>query len=639
MREASLPTSFSGLPIPSIARPPGTKEDALTRFARLDAWLACCFVVTAACTATLGGGSASSPTDTGKGAVGPGASSAAGAPPAGAGAAGGNGQAPAGTSGGISIPPPGSSAGTGSNTSPGSAAANCPAGASASPLHARLLSPSQYNNTIQDLLKIGGNPAETNHIAGGETAALDKTALGFRADAAAAIATQAAASLASWSPCVPASAAGQAACEQQIISQVGQRAYRHPLSADDTAQLKTLFDAGLAAGKDFPTGVNWFLTGLLQTPDFQYQLLRPSPTEKAGQVVPISGYEMASRLSYSIWDSMPDDALLAAAASGLADVASVQAQVTRMIQSKTVLLRGMSAFYSNWLNIPAYGEGIVKEDPTGMQDAGFTQDVALALGQSVLMGATQLYASGSASIAALFSGESYYMNDTLRKYYNLGVSAGSATGFTATAMTGQHRSGLLTHPGFLAVNARPQVTAPILRGTFVTANLLCLGLQVPTNLVIPDLPETPQPGLTTRELIVQNHVQPQCASCHDTIDPPGFALEGFDTVGNVRTMDNGKPVDTSGTMANAGDLNGPFASGDEFLSRVARSDTVKACFAQQFLEHAISGEVSTAVAASDQCSVASVGAAFAKTGDLFGLVSLAASSDAFRFRMSEGVAP
>jgi len=573
-----------------------------------------------ACTATVGG-------------VG-GQGAGSGGPSGGAGSGGVQGGAPNGSGAGAAGGSTGATGATGTSSGSSIPADCVGAPAQASAVHARLLSPSQYDNTIQDLLSVGGSPAETNNLAGGETAALDKTALGFRATAAASVAAQAAANLAAWSPCTAANAAAQAACELQIINEVGQRAYRHALSSDDVAQMKTLFEAGVAAGGDFATGVDWLLTGILQTPDFQYQLVRPAATEQAGQVVPIAGYEMASRLSYAVWDSMPDQALFAAAAAGLGDAASVQAEVTRMTQNTALLVRGMSAFYSNWLNTPAYAEGIVKNDAQGNPDTNFTQAVAVSLGQSILMGATQLYAAPSPNVSALFTGETYYMNDVLQKYYNV-AGPGTPT-FTPVDVAGQHRSGLLTHPAFLAVNARPQVTAPILRGYFVTSNLLCLGLQVPTNIVIPNLAETPQPGLTTRELIEQTHVQAQCQSCHNVIDPPGFALEGFDPVGNVRTTDNGKPVDTSGTMVGAGDLSGPFANGDEFLSKVPKSATVKACFAQQFLEHAVSGEVSTPVAASDHCSVAEVSGQFAQSGDLVGLVGLVAASNSFRFRTSEG---
>jgi len=596
----------------------------------LGAWIGLTSVQ--ACTGTVGTTVAGSP---GSAATGGTVAGTGGGGPAATGGSRATGGAASGGAGGGGRGGAGPSPGAGAGGAGATVATDCSAvTVQASPLHARLLSPTQYDNTVLDLFKVGGNPAEANNLAGGETAALDRTALEFRANAAAAVAAQASANLAAWSPCVPANAAAQAACEQQLIDEIGQRGYRRPLSADESAQLKTLFDAGVAAGGDFATGVDWFITGLLQTPAFQYQLVRPAPDEQPGQVVPISGYEMASRLSYYLWDSMPDDALFTAASAGLADVASIEAQVSRMTKNTTLLTRGVSAFYSNWLNTPAFAEGLLKNDASGNPDPAFTQDVALSLGQSLLMGATALYGSPSPNISSLFTGETYYLNDTLVKYYKLPGAATSA--FAPVAMPGQHRSGLLTHPGFLAVNARPQVTAPILRGFFVTSNLLCMGLTVPDNLVIPPLAETPQAGLTTRELIEQSHVQSACQACHNTIDPPGFALEWFDQVGNLRSMDNGKPVDTSGTVINAGDLNGPFANGDEFLSKVAQSSTVKACFAQQFLEHALSGEVSTPVAPNDHCSVTRVSTAFASSGDLVGLVGLVASSDAFRFRTSEG---
>jgi hypothetical protein len=507
----------------------------------------------------------------------------------------------------------------------------------ASVLHARLLSPSQYDNTIQDLLNVGGDPAGTYHVSGGDGTALDQTALAFRAQAAAAIAAQAAANLSPWSPCVPANAAAQAACEQQIISTVGQRAYRRSLTTDESTQMKALFDGGIAA-KDFATGVDWFLTGLLQTPQFQYQLIRPSASEQPGQIVPITGYEMASRLSYYLWDSMPDETLFSVAGSGgLNDKTGVQTQVTRMMQNAASLQQGMTAFYSQWFNVPGYSEGIVKDDATGQLDPAFTQDVAVSLGQSILMGATSLYTMPSPNLSTLFSGDTYLMNATLQQYYKVGTG-GTATTFVPTSMANQGRSGILTHPGFLAVNARAQVTAPILRGVFVIWNLLCLTLQVPTNITIPPLPETPQPGLTTRELIAQSHVQAQCAYCHNVIDPPGFALEGFDQIGNVRTTDNGQPVDTSATIVGGGDLDGVYASADAFLAKVPQSVTVKSCFAKQFTEHTLSGVAAHPVAADDVCSVGTVSQQFAQTGDLLGLVGLVAASDSFLYRKSEGAA-
>ncbi|MDP9151988.1 MAG: DUF1588 domain-containing protein, partial [Myxococcota bacterium] len=439
---------------------------------------------------------------------------------------------------------------------------------------------------------------------------------------------------ATWAPCMPPATAA-AACEQQIIDLVGRRAYRHALSGPERAQLQALFDAGLKE-KDFATGVEWFLTGLLQTPDFQYQLVRPGAAEQIGQVVPIGAYEMASRLSYFVWNSMPDEPLFAAAAANaLTDRQAIQAQISRMVADLPNLSRGVSAFYSNWLTIKSFAE-VQRSDPA------FSVDVALSLGQSLLMSATELYKSASPNIAALLTGQTYYMNKTLQAYYGLPTSA--TTAFVATDMPGQHRSGLLTHPAFLALNARPQKTAPINRGMFVLQKLMCIPLQLPTGFTPPPTPDTPTPGMTTRQEIEVTHVQTACAGCHNLIDPPGFALEAFDQVGRLRTTDNGKPVDTSGRIVSGGagtflksaDLDGPFATGDDFVSKVATSVTVKACVAQQYFEHAISGDVATPVAPEDQCSANAVSGSFAQSGDLKSLIGLVAASDTFRFRTSEG---
>jgi hypothetical protein len=123
-----------------------------------------------------------------------------------------------------------------------------------------------------------------------------------------------------------------------------------------------------------------------------------------------------------------------------------------------------------------------------------------------------------------------------------------------------------------------------------------------------------------------------CASCHNLIDPPGFALENFDQVGRHRTADSGKPTDTSGTMSSAGDLNGDFATGTDLLSRIAQSQDVKGCFAQKYFEYA----VSRLVANEDACSVDGLKKSFLPSGDLLALVVSIANTDSFRFRLSEG---
>jgi hypothetical protein len=491
----------------------------------------------------------------------------------------------------------------------------------AAPLHAQMLSPSQYNNVVRDLFGISGDFSKG--FGGGADTQLDDLGVEQRANAAADVARQATAALATWAPCDPTKMA-PATCQQQLIDKVGARAFRHPLAATERTQLAALFDAGVKE-KDFATGVEWFLTGLLQLPDFLYQVARPAANEQAGQIRALSPYELASRLSFFLWDGLPDDQLFAAAtASKLNDSAGLRAELDRLLKDDR-FLRGVGRFYSSWLTLDRFAE-VARDQP------GFTSAVVSALQTSVLMTATQLYTSPSANVAGLFSGESYYLNDTLRTFYGL---PGTGTTFAPATFAGEGRRGLLTHPGLMALLARPNATNPIARGLFVRKGLLCQEVPPPAaTLIIPPLPPIAA-GLSTRDRLDQHVSMPVCKACHDLIDPPGFALENWDQVGKHRTMDNGKTVDTSGEMTSAADLDGPFAQGDQLLQRVAASTEVKRCFAEHYLTFALA----RALTMEDKCSLEQTQKDFVPAGDLRGLVRTIASSDSFRFRQSEGVAP
>ena len=486
--------------------------------------------------------------------------------------------------------------------------------------HARLLSPRQYNNAVQDLFGVTGDFSAG--FAGGADTLLDDLGVEQRANAAAAVAQQAAQSLASWAPCDPVKA-GAAACEQQLIDKVGARAFRHALTDADRAPLTAVFDAGVKE-KDFATGVEWFISGLLQMPDFLYQIAKPVVTEQPGQIRPLPSADIASRLSFFIWDSLPDDTLLADGAAGqLTDRSRLQSEIARLMADQR-FLRGAGSFYSDWLTLDRFSE--VAHD-----DAGFTSAVAQSLHTSVLMSATQLYGNPAAKLADLLDGQTYYLDGALRAFYKL--PAGGAD-FTPGTFPGEARRGLLTHPGLMALLARPAETNPIARGLFVRRGLLCQDIPPPPNNAIPALPPI-QAGLSTRDRLQQHTTDATCKTCHDLIDPPGFAFENWDQVGRFRTMDSGKPVDTSANLVSAGDLAGMYPQGDAFLQRVAGSADVQRCFAQKYLAFA----VERALTSDDTCSLQQVQGGFAPSGDLRGLVAAIASSDSFRLRLTEGVAP
>jgi hypothetical protein len=484
----------------------------------------------------------------------------------------------------------------------------------------RLLSASQYDHTVLDMFQVAGNPAKTFGDKVFEP--LDDTRVEQRANAAAEVARQAAATLSRWSPCVPPAAGDAAACEQQIIDKIGSRAYRRPLSDEERTQLKTLFDAGIKE-KDFVTGVEWFLTGVLQSPDFTYEIVKPDPGEEPGQVRPLSPYEYASRLAYFVWDSVPDEELLAAAANELADESKRQAQIARLMQDAR-FMRGVEGFYSRWLNLDGFHE--VARDA-----AGFNEEVVVSLSTSLLMTATQLYSAAAPNIASLFSGETYYLNDALGQFYGV---VGSGSAFAPATMSGQTRRGLLTHPALMAKLARPAESFPIGRGLFVLRTLLCQEIPPPDGIVIPELPPI-QEGLSTRDRLEAHSKEPLCQACHKMIDPLGFAFESFDEVGRYRTSDHGRPVNTSGKVAMGNDLDGPFASGDELLAKMATSTAIRTCFVEKYLDFSLSRQETDPA---DLCSIQSIGKSFAASGDLKQLVVSIVSSDAFRMRLAEGVA-
>jgi hypothetical protein len=493
----------------------------------------------------------------------------------------------------------------------------------ASALQARLLSPSQYSNSVQDILQVTGDPAKG--FTGGGLSRLDESAVEQRANAAAAVALSAAKTLSMWAPCSP-PAVDATLCEQQIIDRIGSKVFRRPLGAEDRAQMKTLFDAGVKE-KDFATGVQWFLTGMLQAPDFLYLFARPSANEKVGQVVPIEAHDVASRLAYFVWDSTPDDALMAVADTGkLTDAAELRTQVTRMLGDQR-FMRGVSSFYSSWLNVPGFAE-------VARDDKDFTGAVATSLATSLLTTATQVYSAPAPNLSTLLSGQTYQLNSVLRTFYGR-PAGGTADVFAPVAMDGEGRHGIITHPGLMTLMSRPGESNPISRGLFVRRTLLCQHVPAPpTDIMIPPLPPVAS-GLSTRDRLDQHTKNAVCKACHDVIDPPGFALESFDQVGRFRKIDSGKAVDTSGDMTDGADVGGPFANGEALLTKMADSHDIRSCFARNYLQHALS----RAIEAADQCSADKLGPDFAASGDLKQLIISIAATDSFRLRLAEGVAP
>jgi hypothetical protein len=544
----------------------------------------------------------------GSGATGPGSGGSAGGPGTGgtmdAGGAGGS-VAGSGTGG--------SSAGAG-----GISSACDTAGPHAVPLHARLLSPAEYDNAVEDLVKVTGKPAKA--FAAGAAVQLDPGAVEVRANVATDIARQAAATLATWAPCTPPNVP-EATCRDQIVEQVGARAYRRALTPSERSELATLFDAGTAEA-GFATGVEWFLSGLFQSPDFLYEHARAASDEVAGQVRSLSGTELASRLSFFLWSSPPDDALRTAG-DGLLDPATRRTQVDRMIADPR-FERSLDSFYTTWLRLSGLRD-IARDDD------GFTTEVVNSLTTSVRMSITDIYAAPAPTFEQLLTGESYFMDPALRDFYG---ADGTGTGFTEVTMAGEGRRGLITHPTLMALLAKEDHSSPIARGLFTLRSLLCGDVPPPDGLAIPAFPEE-GPTVSTRDRLEQHVSDPMCKGCHAEFDYLGYAYENFDEVGRYRAMDGGKPVDSSGIVERSLDFDGPFATGAELFDKMAASNDVKRCFVERYFEFAVARRV----APNDACALETAKSGFLGSPDLKELAVSLAGSTALRERLSEGTAP
>lgn len=485
-----------------------------------------------------------------------------------------------------------------------------------------LLTRGQYINTVSDLLGFDVSKQVTFADTGSRKfrAGVYATALQTeeRLDTAEAIAAAATTptNLAHVLGCDP-TGASEAACTGQFLDRFVLRAFRRPPDAAARADLRQLYDAGYAAG-GAATGIEWAISGALQSVEFLYHLAPTPVSAGAGAVVPLDAFALAERLAYFLWDSAPDDELLGAAMDGqLANAAAVEGQVKRMIAHPRAA-RMRENFYRSWLELDNLGS-LTRNDPA------FTPAFAAALTSSLLAEVHAIYQNGGQS-ETLFGDSNLFVDGTLAAVYG---GTGGAT-LAPAAYDPKQRHGLLTHPALMTLFADADASDPIRRGKFVATRLFCQDMPQPAD-DIPMLPPLRQ-GLSTRQRLEQHRAAPACAACHALFDPLGLAFESYDFLGRYRTQDHGVAVDTSGTVtAPVADVAGPFADGMELVGRIAKSGAVRGCLARQWFEYAVSGDEVPA----ESCALDAVTTRFAQNADLNDLLVAIAASPSFRNRLVE----
>ena len=440
-------------------------------------------------------------------------------------------------------------------------------------------------------------------------------------DAAEALAAQAVAgnNLNALLPCSPANAAAEAACAEQFIRSFGRRLYRHTLSGEEVARYVTVYGNARTGGYDFRTGIEWVVFAFLNSPGFLYRVEPDAPGSSG--VRSLTGVELASRLSYLLWQSAPDDALLDAAEAGqLATRADLDVQARRMLDDPKA--RRLVAFFDQWLKWEKL-DALIRE-PTAFP--GLPMNLGPMLRSEAHAFAEHAVFDEGGTLGTLLSGQFTYLNQALAQHY--GVPGVTGAALQRVSLTG--RGGLLTLGGTLATSDLSTRTSIVHRGVAVRTQVMCQIVPAPP----PNIPALGpiSSNLTQAQRLEMHRTDPGCAGCHNLIDPLGTPFESFDAVGRARTLDEaGNPVDTKGAVTKLKDepLNGPVADSAELVSRLAQSNEVRDCFATQLYRFSMGRKEE----AGDACSTHTMKKRFAESGgDVKGLLLLLTQLDDFDHR-------
>jgi hypothetical protein len=442
------------------------------------------------------------------------------------------------------------------------------------------LTPSQYDNTVETLVGLSGEwgksfPTDTV-VNGFDNPSEELLITPLFADKLQAAAEDIAerADLSRILPCAPAT--GNAACAEDFIAQFGERAFRRQLTAADKTRYQGLF----ATAPDFTSGVRLVLTAMLQSPHLIYR--RELGLATATNSYTLSDYEIASELSYLIWDDMPDESLFAKARAGaLHTPEQVLAEAERLLASpraRPVLQR----FLFQWLGIDSL--------MTVPKDAQTFPELDTAARTSLIGEAerviSQVVFDGSGLLADLITTPNTFLDPKLAAFYGVELPQGAAdsSGFRAVQLPRARRQGVLTLGGVMLAHGRSNDSSPVHRGRLVRERFLCQPPPEPPPGINAEPPPL-DPSLTARQRYAAHAQNEPCASCHRLMDPIGFAFEHFDGIGRYRESDNGNPIDVTGEIVSSPSSDAEFEGTEELAAILAGSTDVANCFALQWFRY------------------------------------------------------
>ncbi len=418
------------------------------------------------------------------------------------------------------------------------------------------LSRQEYNNTVRDLFGVTSHPADKFPADGGGGGGFDNNAdtlfvpplLMERYLTTAGDVLDEGSQLRLFFV-RPSKTLTERAAAKQILTHYATLAFRRPVELSETERLMRLFDKAKTAGDDFEAATKFALKGVLVSPNFLFRVERDRPTAEA---YPLGDYELASRLSYFLWASMPDQELFSLAAQGrLRKPEVLDREVRRMLQNPKS--RAFSdSFAGQWLRARDLYT-------TAHPDTNQFKDYTPTLRDAMYAETIDFFDSvvrEDASLLRLLDADYTYLNEELAKHY--GVPGVTGADMRRVTLADNSRGGVMTLGSVLVETSYPLRTSPVLRGKWVLEQILGAPTPPPPpNVGTLPADDAPRKGLTFRHRLEEHRKNPACASCHNRMDPIGFGLENFDAVGRWRTQASGAPVDASGVLTTGEKFNGP----------------------------------------------------------------------------------
>jgi hypothetical protein len=348
--------------------------------------------------------------------------------------------------------------------------------------------------------------------------------------------------------------ANEVGCATQILSTLARRAYRRATTTDDVQTLLDFYKTARANG-DFDSGIRAALERILVSPDFLFRIEAEPDKVPPATAYRLSDVELASRLSFFLWSSIPDDELLDVAIGGkLRETGVLEQQVRRMLADPRARTSLVENFFGQWLQT----RNVWLLTPDANTKFPWFDDNL----RSALVRETELFLDdqlkSDRGIAELLTADTTFLNEQLARHY--GISGVYGSHFRRVTLRDENRWGLLGKGSVLAVTSYPTRTSPTIRGKWLLENILAAPVPPPPPNVNTTLDESKLgKAASVREMLEQHRANPVCASCHARMDPLGFSLENFDAVGQWRTTDGDVPINASGVLLDGTKVDGPAA--------------------------------------------------------------------------------